>query len=200
MKKIFLFLTLLAFFGLAYTAVQYLALDKNLISPGAAPETPFEKPAKDEIVPYQITEVVRGLEVPWSIVFTSDDRMLVTERPGRIRAITGGILQATPLINFSEVSNVDEEGLMSLALDPDYEDNKFVYTSYAYSGKNGMLVKVVRLTDEGTSLTNPKVIIDLIPAAKYHAGSRIKFGPDDKLYITTGDATNKAIAQDLKSL
>ena len=63
-----------------------------------------------------------------------------------------------------------------------------------------MMVKVVRFTDEGNSLTNPRIIIDLIPAAKYHAGSRLAFGPDSKLYISTGDATNKNIAQDRNSL
>lgn len=180
MKKSLLILGILAFFAIVMGAVQYLALDKKPIpSTDTSPETPStetsNESSKDSIVPYEITEVVRSLEVPWSIVFTSDDRMLVTERPGKIRQIVKGILQSDPLITFSEVSNVDEEGLMSLALDPDYDDNKFVYTSYAYRGTSGMMVKVVRLTDEGDSLTNPKIIIDLIPAAKYHAGSRLKF-------------------------
>lgn len=151
-------------------------------------------------VAYDIVEVVRGLEVPWSIVFTSPSRILVTERPGRIRVVLDGVLQKEPLISFPEVSNIDEEGLMSLALDPDYDDNSFIYTSLAYKGKNGMTVKVVRLLDKGNTLMDPKVILDNIPAAKYHAGSRIAFGPDDKIYITTGDATNKSLPQNLSSL
>lgn len=89
---------------------------------------------------------------------------------------------------------------MSLALDPDYSSNKYVYISYAYRGTGGMMVKVVRFTDEGKSLTNPRIIIDLIPAAKYHAGSRLAFGPDGKLYISTGDATDKSLAQKMDSL
>lgn len=64
---------------------------------------------------------------------------------------------------------------MSLTLDPDYSSNKYIYISYAYRAAKGMMVKVVRFTDEGKSLTNPRIIIDLIPAAKYHAGSRLAF-------------------------
>ncbi len=89
---------------------------------------------------------------------------------------------------------------MSLVLDPAYENNKYVYVSYAYHSKNGMAVKIVRFVDAKTVLQDPETIIDALPAAKYHAGSRLAFGPDKKLYITTGDATNKALPQDLASL
>lgn len=89
---------------------------------------------------------------------------------------------------------------MSLTLDPEYEDNKYIYTSYAYRGPEGMAVKVVRLTDSGSSLAEPVTILGNIPAAKYHAGSRLAFGPDGKLYISTGDATDKLLAQDKGSL
>lgn len=89
---------------------------------------------------------------------------------------------------------------MSLTLDPEYSTNKYIYISYAYRGAKGMMVKVVRFTDEGNSLTSPRIIIDLIPAAKYHAGSRLAFGPDGKLYISTGDATDKSLAQNMDSL
>ncbi len=195
MKKFFLLLFIWVFIGLSYGVIQYLALHEDMIPPSDSREVSGEKK-----VAYDIVEVVRGLEVPWSIVFTSPSRILVTERPGRIRVVLDGVLQKEPLISFPEVSNIDEEGLMSLALDPDYDDNSFIYTSLAYKGKNGMTVKVVRLLDKGNTLMDPKVILDNIPAAKYHAGSRIAFGPDDKIYITTGDATNKSLPQNLSSL
>lgn len=162
---------------------------------------PESKPAASaENVPLQLTEVARDLYVPWSIAFTSPDRMLVTERKGTVRVIENGQLQAEPLHSFEDVSETGEEGLMGMTLDPDYSQNKYIYFSYALGQSGNLTDKVVRLTDEGDRLTNPVTLIDQIPAAQNHAGSRIKFGPDKKLYITTGDATEKKLAQDMNSL
>lgn len=153
-----------------------------------------------ESVPIVIEEVARDLYVPWSIVFTSQERMLITERSGAIRVIENGKLRQTPLKTFPQISARSEEGLMGMTLDPDYETNKYLYVAYAYPQKNGLAVRVVRFTDEGSDLTGEKIIIDAIPAAQNHAGTRLRFGPDKKLYITTGDASDRAIAQDMGSL
>lgn len=157
-------------------------------------------PENVESVPYVIEEVAKGLAVPWSIVFTSASRILVTERPGRIRVIENGRLLQKPLHTFPEVSTGGEEGLMSLALHPQYAQNKLVYASYAFMTERGMWVEVVRFKDDGDSVSGIERVLTGIPAAKYHAGSRLAFGPDGKLYITTGDATDREIAQDLDNL
>jgi glucose/arabinose dehydrogenase len=120
---------------------------------------------------------VRDLEVPWSIVFASDSRVLVNERPGRLRIIENGKLLDKPLKAFDEVSNNSEEGLMGLALDPDYSTNKLIYLSYAYEKSGNLLVKVVRYKDNGSSISDEKLIIDNLPAAQYHAGCRLRFDP-----------------------
>jgi len=149
---------------------------------------------------YEVKLVADNLYVPWSIVFTDPDRILFTERNGKLRIIQDGILSEKPLKVFEEVSSNGEEGLMGLALDPDYKDNKFIYLSYAYGGSDKMSVKVVRYKDEGDRLSDEKTIMDGLPAERYHAGCRLRFGPDGKLYITTGDAGERKLAQDINTL
>src|SRR5437867_4409556 len=80
----------------------------------------------------KIEVFAENMYVPWSIVFTSPDRCLVTERNGKLRVIENGKLLGQPLKEFSEVSTESEEGLMGLTLDPDYKSNKLIYLSYAY--------------------------------------------------------------------
>jgi glucose/arabinose dehydrogenase len=151
---------------------------------------------------YRIEIFADNLYVPWSIVFTDSLRMLVTERNGKLRIIENGKLLDNPLKIFEEVSSGgEEEGLMGLALDPDYINNKFIYISYAYKkDEDNLKVKVVRFTDKGYNLSDEKIIIDNLPAEKYHAGCRLKFGPNGKLYITTGDAGKRELAQVKNSL
>ncbi len=165
---------------------------------------PEEKQKVTEIQNKQSAEKVevfcRDLEVPWSIVFTSQSRVLVNERPGRLRIIENGKLLKEPLKEFAEVSSGSEEGLMGLALDPEYPANKLIYLSYAYESRDDLRVKVVRFRDNGNSLSEEKVIFDNIPAARFHAGCRLRFGPDKKLYITTGDAGERKLAQDISNL
>jgi glucose/arabinose dehydrogenase len=153
-----------------------------------------------EAVDYTIETYAENLTVPWAIAWTDNDRMLVNERSGKIRIIQNGQLQDTPLLEVKDVSSNAEEGLMGLAIDPNYSSNKFIYISYAYGGSDKLSVKVVRYKDNGNSVSDEKVLIDKIQGTHLHAGCRIKFGPDGKLYITTGDATDRQIAQDLGNL
>lgn len=153
--------------------------------------------ASDE---YSIEVFAENLTVPWSIAWTDKDRMLVNERTGKIRIIQNGKLLDAPLLEVKEVSVGSEEGLMGLAVDPNYSENKFIYISYAYGKGNDMYIKVVRYKDNGNNLSDELVLIDKIPGAKNHAGCRLRFGPDGKLYITTGDATDRDIAQELDNL
>ncbi len=189
---------LLVGYGLRYAGVFHTALAPGLSEvEGLGALSKAVSEARN--VPLVVEAVVSGLEVPWSVVFTADNRMLVTARPGRLYQVIDEKLDSTPLAEFPEAVSEGEEGLMGLALDPEYVANRLLYISLAYEKNGKKTLKVMRFRDEGKSLVEGVTLIDSIPAATYHAGSRLKFGPDGKLYITTGDATEKNLAQDLES-
>ncbi|HUC20224.1 MAG TPA: PQQ-dependent sugar dehydrogenase, partial [Candidatus Polarisedimenticolaceae bacterium] len=198
-------LTALVILLLLVAAMVWLVVAKPItgsLAPKNQPAKNTQKPppAQPTSVAYAVTPVVESLRVPWSIVFPSKDRWLVSERSGALRIVEAGKLVATPLTTFN-VSDQGEEGLMGLALDPNYRTNKLVYACYAHTAGSGLADRVVRFEDRGTTAGPQTILIDNIPAATNHAGCRLSFGPaDKKLYITTGDATNKAIAQNLSSL
>ena len=128
-------------------------------------------------VKFRVETVASGLEVPWSIAFLPNRRTLVTERPGRIRIIENGKLRAQPIHTISDVEPSSESGLMDLSLHPNFAQNNFLYLAYAYRG-DGKRVRVVRFKFLNNKFTEPKTIIEDIPAAPNHAGTRCRFGPD----------------------
>jgi glucose/arabinose dehydrogenase len=135
--------------------------------------------------------VAEGLEVPWDIAWLPDGRALVTERPGRIRFLAGDVIAEVP------VSALGEGGLMGLALDPDFEQQPFVYLYYTTA--DGLQLERWRFEDD--RLTREASLIDgVIEAGPIHDSGRIDFGPDDALYVATGDAGNGELAQDPDSL
>lgn len=166
------------------------------------------------------TEVIAsGLDTPWAIAFIPDKTMLVTERSGNVRVIdSAGRLDPKP-ITISQVKEVGEGGLLSITIDPNFEKNRFVYVYFTYKEGNKLYNKVVRYEYYVVSLMvacpdnlpkcnnaatpvlkESKTIVDKIPSSSNHNGGRIKFGPDNLLYITTGDAQNPSLAQDKNSL
>src|SRR5258708_2412192 len=145
---------------------------------------------------FKVETVIPNLEVVWSIVWAPDGRMIFTERPGRVRVYENGKLRPTPLFTVPDVEPGGESGLMSVALHPQFASNHFLYLSYAYNS-GGAQVRVVRYRETPAGLTDRQVIIEGIPAAQFHAGCRLRFGPDAKLYVTTADATNPKLPQNL---
>jgi len=153
---------------------------------------------KDEI---RIKTIAEGLDTPWALAFLPDGNILVTERKGSVRLIRGGVLQGDVVAEISAVKEVGEGGLQGIAVHPDYRSNSFVYLYYTYQGDdNGTLNRVSRFSFNGKDLEDETIVVDGIPGAMFHNGGRIKFGPDNKLYITTGDAQEPSLAQNTGSL
>ena len=149
-----------------------------------------KKPEADVVM------VAKNLRIPWEIAFLPNGEMLVTERPGNL--VKFGTEKT--VITIEDTERIGEGGLQGMALHPDFVQNNFIYL-YRTTKNNGRLInQVIRYRLRDTVLDDKKIILDNIPASKYHDGGRIAFGPDKKLYVTTGDAEQKTRAQDTSYL
>jgi len=139
----------------------------------------------------EVSTLATDLEVPWSFAFLPNGDALVTERD------SGRLLRVSPSGDAREVQTLPEGGsgeggLLGVAVSPDYEQDRYVYAYYTTEEDNRVVR--FRLGEE------PEPILTGIPVNTYHDGGRIKFGPDDMLYVTTGDAGDTANSQDRNSL
>ena len=141
----------------------------------------------------KVRTVATGLDTPWAIAWLPDGRALVTERPGRVRLLSAaGRLQAEPVGEVDVVeSDGSESGLLGIAIDPDFAANGFVYLYRTTENGN----EVARYRFAGDRLTEDAVVVAGIRAGPIHNGGRLAFGPDDRLYITTGETGDSALAQ-----
>lgn len=169
-----------------------------ILEAGRASPSPVKSQAA---LPPGIEVVAARLDTPWAIDFSPDGRVFLTERPGRIRVIKSGSLQAEPWLTL-DVAEVGEAGLLGLALDPEFGRNHYVYAALTYREAGSLKNRLVRLRDDPRTNTGhlDRVLLDGVPGAPNHDGGRVKFGPDGKLYLTMGDAQESSRAQDRASL
>ncbi len=147
------------------------------------------------LVQMKTTVIAENLNIPWEVVALPDGRFLVTERPGQVLILDQGRIKTiTPVLHLGE------GGLLGMSLHPDFGQNPYVYLYYTYRQGLHIYNRVSRFIFSSDRLVDEQILMDQIPGSVVHNGGRIKFGPDQCLYITTGDALNKASAQDISSM
>lgn len=171
--------------------LSILACNKE---PGAQPP--------DTNWPTDSIRVIRtGMTLPWDLVWGKDDYLWVTERLGRISKIDPRNGNTAYSFTIDEVLSLGEGGLLGMVQHPNFLTNGYIYVVYNYQTNTGTyLEKVVRYTYANNALGQPFTLIQGIPAANIHNGSRLWITEDEKLLITTGDAAVPANAQNRSSL
>ena len=165
----------------------------------AAPKSPTPPSTEGAV---RAETVAKGLEHPWALAFLPDGRLLVTERPGRLRIVTLDGRVSKPLDGVPEVQAQRQGGLLDVALDPRFAKNRLIYLSYAEPGDGGAGTAVARARLAESRLEDVRVIYRQQPKVDggLHFGSRLVFGNDGTLFVTQGDRySERDQAQDLAS-
>src|SRR3984893_5317255 len=186
--------------------IIFLPVFLALFVPSAPPQKPDDA-VKSEKVPFRVETVLSGLDHPWSLAFLPDGRMLVTERPGRLRILDKDGKLSPPVEGVPAVAAVGQGGLLDIVLAPDFKESRVVYFSFAEPrGPNGAvnpnstsLASARFVEEEGKAkLADVKVIFRQQPAIEggMHFGARIAIARDGTLFLTTGERNLKKSAQD----
>ena len=165
-----------------------------------AQEAPRSPTPKESTLPGRQVDVARGLEHPWGLAFLPDGRMLVTERPGRLRLVGKDGTLSEPLSGVPKVQVGGQAGLLDVALSPAFAQDRLVYLSFAEPGDGGASTAVARGRLGERGLDGTQVIWRQLPKVegRAHWGSRLVFRGDGTLFVTLGDRfAQRDRAQDL---
>jgi len=187
--------SLLIFIPISVFLIVVFSCNKN--------EAPDPQPPIEPNWPTEDTRVVKsGLNFPWEILWGQDNHIWMTERNGKISKIDP--LDGNTVFSYtiSDVFAQGEGGLLGMVQHPDFINNGQFFVVYNYNKNSVYTEKVVRLTYSNNAVSNPVTILDNIPAAGIHNGSRLVISNEasPKLYISTGDANNIALVQNSNSL
>jgi glucose/arabinose dehydrogenase len=178
-------------------ALGLLAGCREAPAQGPAPKSPTPAVLRDVV---EVETVATGLVTPWALAFLPDGRLLVTERPGRLRIVSMDGTVSPPLDGVPAVYAQGQGGLLDVAVSPDFARDSLVYLTLAEPGQGGAGTTAVRARLAGTALRDLRVIYQQLPKLPDggHYGSRLVFARDGRLFVTTGDRMNwRERAQDL---
>ncbi len=181
---------------------------------GAAVAAPFvttgragaQEVHRSEAATFTVATLATGLENPWGAAVLPDGRLLVTERPGRVRVVALDGAVSAPLAGVPEVVAQSQGGLLDVILAPDFATSRKLYLTMAALVEGGVVTRLVRarLAPDATRLAEVTPLLDATPAqpqGRNHYGGRMAFGADGFLYLTTGDRqATPARAQKLDDL
>ena len=176
----------------SFLAGCVMALAGLLALPAPAQTVQSEKHA------FRVVTLVRGLQHPWSIAFLPDGRMLVTERPGRLRIVGRDFkLDPIPVEGLPAVTAAGQGGLLDVVLHPQYAQNGWVYWSYNAEGLGGWGTALARGKLSGSRMTDVQVLFSMEPKTRavHHFGGRIVFDRKGYVYLTLGDRGDMPRAQ-----
>jgi glucose/arabinose dehydrogenase len=154
---------------------------------------------------FRVETVASGLVNPWALAFLPEGRLLVTERPGRMRIVERDGKLSEPLEGVPPVAAVGQGGLMDVVLAPDFAETRMIYFTFTepHGPLNGTSVARARLVEEGgkARLADVTVIFRQEPAigGGFHFGSRIAIARDGMLFVTLGERYQRDRAQDLSA-
>lgn len=146
-----------------------------------------------------VRTLVTGLDTPWDITMGPDGVIWVTERRGVVSRIDTASGQVSPVGTIEAVEQ-SESGLLGLALHPDFAMSPWVYLAYSYSASGAIQNRLVRRLWDGIGLGPEEILIDQIPGARHHDGARLTVGPENHLFLTTGDAQSTDLPQNTSNL
>lgn len=178
-------------------SARVLALALSLAVASAAGAASREFPSEHGTL--RVTTVAEGLEHPWGLAFLPDGRMLVTERPGRLRIVDRDGRVSAPLTGLPRVRARGQGGLLDVVLHPRFTENRLVYFSFSEPGSGGSSTAVARGRLEGMGLQGVEVVFRQSPKVDtaFHYGSRLVFDREGKLFVGAGDRGMQDTAQDL---
>ncbi len=148
---------------------------------------------------YRVVSLADELAHPWAMAFLPDDSILISERPGRVRIFRDGALLPDPVPGLPAITAIGQGGLLDLAPHPDFEQNRWLYFTYAASIDNGVTTRLARARFENDRLHDVEILFTAKPASRggRHFGSRIVFDRDGYVFVSVGDRGDMPRAQRL---